>query len=52
MTDLETRLKQFTTKAEAEEVKASSWIARHPGWTLAIGIAQSLLIVWLAFKHL
>lgn len=52
MTDIETRLSKFGTTAQAEEVKASSWIARHPGWTLAIGTVQFLVIVWLAFKHL
>ena len=52
MTDLETRLSKFTSAAKADEVRASSWIARHPGWTLAIGIAQTLVIVWLALHHL
>lgn len=37
---------------DREEVKAAGWIARHPGWTLAIGIAQSLVIVWLSLRHL
>lgn len=52
MTDIETRLGKFTNKTRAEELKASTWIGRHPHWTLAIGIAQLLVIVWLAFKHL
>ncbi len=56
-------VKLETAKAEAayraskaafdrEEVKASSWIARHPGWTLAIGIAQFGVIAWLSLRHL
>lgn len=52
MTDLETRLSKFSSASKAEEVKASTWIGRHPGWTLAIGVVQSLLIIWLALKHL
>ena len=39
-------------KFDTEEVKASSWIARHPGWTLAIGIAQLIVIAWLSLRHL
>ena len=38
MTDLQTRLGKFTSTAKTDEVRASSWIARHPRWTLAIGI--------------
>lgn len=52
MTDIETRLSKFTSASGNEERKAASWIARHPGWTLAIGMVQFLAIVWLAFKHL
>jgi hypothetical protein len=52
MTDLQTRLGKFTSTAKTDEVRASSWIARHPRWTLAIGIAEAAVIVWLAFKHL
>jgi hypothetical protein len=40
------------SKFKADETQAQSWIARHPGWTLAIGAVQLLIIVWLAFKHL
>lgn len=39
-------------KFDAEEFKAQSWIARHPGWTFAIGIVQFALIVWLSLRHL
>lgn len=51
MTDLEVKTGQFTSAIKAEEVKASTWVGRHPGWTLAIGVVQFLIIVWLAFKH-
>lgn len=50
MSDIETKTGQFTSAVKAQEVKASTWIGRHPGITLAIGIVQSLLIVWLAFR--
>lgn len=52
MTDLETRLSKFTSTAKADEARASGWIARHPGWTLAIGIAQTIVIAWLSLRHL
>lgn len=52
MTDIETRLSKFASTAKAEEVKSSSWIARHPGWTLAIGIIEFLVIAWLSLRHL
>lgn len=50
VTDLETRLSKFGGTAKTEETKASTWIGRHPGWTLAIGIVQFALIAYLALK--
>lgn len=50
MTDIETRLGKFTNKTRAEEAKATSWIGRHPGWTLAIGIVLLLGDLILAIK--
>ena len=51
MTEIKTETGKFTSAVKAEEVKASTWIGRHPGLTLAIGVVQFLVIVWLAFKH-
>ena len=50
MTDIKTETGKFTSAVKAEEVKASTWIGRHPGITLAIGMVQTILIVVLAFK--
>jgi hypothetical protein len=50
MTDLQTRLGKFTSTARTDEVRASSWIARHPRWTLAIGILLLAGDIVLALK--
>lgn len=50
MTDIETRLGKFTNKTRAEEAKAASWIGRHPGWTLAIIVVETLLMAFLLVK--
>lgn len=50
MSDLEVKTGQFTSAVKAEEVKASTWIGRHPGATLAIGVVLFAAVVFLAFK--
>jgi hypothetical protein len=50
VTDLRGEAGKFTDAMKADEVKASSWVARHPGLTLAIGGIQLLLNAYLALK--
>lgn len=38
------------SQAAAEERKAKTWIARHPGWTLAIGVVLLLGDAYFAIK--
>lgn len=40
------------SQVAAEERKAKTWIARHPGWTLAIGIVLLAADIYQALKHL
>ena len=41
---------KFTTAVKADEIKASTWVGRHPGWTLALIGAQWLVIAFLALR--
>jgi hypothetical protein len=46
----EKALRESKARFDAEEVKAQSWIARHPGWTLAIGVVLLLGDLYFAIK--
>jgi hypothetical protein len=52
MTDLKVETGKFTTALKADEVKASNWITRHPGWALAIGFILLAGDVYFALKSL
>jgi hypothetical protein len=43
---------KFTSAVKAEEAKAQSWIARHPGWTLVIGVVLLVADIYQALRHL